>query len=334
MQLSGYDHSPGRHCGSVSLRNLAEFYGWGFDEPTCFGLASGLGFTYFELPISPHRGFFGRPFTLERAFMRRLGVDYTEREGEKWETAWDAVRTHLKGGRPVMLFLDIYDLDYFGTDTHFAPHAVLAVGYEEGEDGGHVVLSDSEFPTLQTVALDSLRSAWRCDPVVAMRNRYLVVTEPEPTGFEFEDAVRGATRSMARYMLDPDTRSEELGPGRHGLPAIRALAAELPTWSSLPDPSWTARFAYQNIERRGTGGGAFRGLQRDFFERVDHPFGDDVTERMAAIADDWTEVGIILKAASEAEDDELQNGLEEAATEIEAIADREEALYEELCSII
>lgn len=83
MQLSGYDHSPGRHCGSVSLRNLSEFYGWGFDEPTCFGLASGLGFTFFELSISPHRGFFGRPLTLERSFVRRLGVGHTEREGEE-----------------------------------------------------------------------------------------------------------------------------------------------------------------------------------------------------------------------------------------------------------
>lgn len=233
----------------------------------------------------------------------------------------------------MLLFLDIYDLDYFGTDTHFAPHTVLAVGYEEGEDGGHVLLSDSEFPTLQSLSLDSLRSAWRCDPVLPMRNRYLVVTDPEPADFEFEAAVREATRSTARYMLDPDARSDEVGPGRHGLPAIRALAAELPTWSSLPDPSWTTRFAYQNVERRGTGGGAFRGLQRDFFERVDHPFGDDVTERMAAIADDWTGVGTILKAASEADDDGLRDGLKEAATEIEAIADREEALYEELRSI-
>lgn len=330
MQLSGYEHSPGRHCGSVSLRNLSDFYGWGFDEPTCFGLASGLGFTFFELPMDPHHAFFGRPLTLERAFMQRLGVGYTEHEGESWETAWNAVTSHLESERPVLLFLDIYDLDYFGTDTHFAPHAVLAVGYEEDE--GYVLLSDSEFSTLQSLPLDSLHKAWRCDPIVPMRNRYLVVTDPEPADFEFEDAIRDATRSMASSMLDPDASSGELGPGRHGLPAIRTLAAELPAWPSLPDPSWTTRFAYQNIERRGTGGGAFRGLQRDFFERVDHPFGTDVTERMAAIADDWTAVGTILKTASEADEAGLQDGLEEAATEITAIADREESLYEELHS--
>ncbi|UPM42272.1 BtrH N-terminal domain-containing protein [Halocatena salina] len=329
MQLSGYDHSPGRHCGSVSLRNLSEFYGWGFDEPTCFGLASGLGFTFFELSMDPHRAFFGRPFTLERAFMQRLGVDYTEREGEKWETAWSAVQSHLEAGRPVLLFLDIYDLDYFGTDTHFAPHAVLAVGY----DDTHVLLSDSEFPTLQSLPLASLRSAWRCDPVVPMSNRYLVVTDADPVDFDFENAVREATHWTACSMIDPERRSNELGRGRHGLPAIRALAAELPTWLSLPDPSWTTRFAYQNVERRGTGGGAFRGLQRDFFERVDHPFGSDVTERMAAIADDWTEVGTILKEASEADDDGLRDGLEEAATELETIADREKALYETIRSM-
>lgn len=329
MQLSGYEHSPGRHCGSVSLRNLSNFYDWGFDEPTCFGLASGLGFTFFELSMDPHRAFFGRSIALERSFVQRLGVGYTEREGEEWEPAWNAVTRHLDSGRPVLLFLDIHDLDYFRTDTHFAPHAVLAVGY----DDTHVLLSDSEFPTLQSLPLDSLQQAWRCDPMLPMRNRYLVVTDPEPADFEFEAAVRAATRSMARSMLDPETGPDEPGPGRHGLPAVRALAAELPAWTGLSDPSWTARFAYQNVERRGTGGGAFRGLQRDFFERVDHPFGNDVTERTAAIADDWTAVGTILKEASETDDDGLRNRLEEAATEIEAIADREKALYEDICSI-
>lgn len=329
MHVPGYEHSPGRHCGSVSLRNLANFYGWGFDEPTCFGLAGGLGFTYFDLPISPHRGFFGRPLHLERSFMETLDIGYIEHEGEEWKTAWNAVTNHLEDGRPVMLFLDIYDLDYFGTDTHFAPHAVLAVGYEEER----VILSDSEFPELQSLALDSLRDAWNCEPVFPMQNRYLIVTDSAveaDSSPAFETAVRDATLSVATYMRDPPTNG--LGPGQHGLPGMRALAADLPTWLSLPDPSWTTRFAYQNVERRGTGGGAFRGLQRDFFQSVDHPFGADVTERMASIAADWTDAGQILKTASEADEEGLQSGLERTASAIDALANREQALYEDICS--
>jgi hypothetical protein len=103
------------------------------------------------------------------------------------------------------------------------------------------------------------------------------------------------------------------------------------SWMELPDPAWTARFAYQNVERRGTGGGAFRGLQRDFFRTVDHPFGDDVTEETAAIADDWSAVGETLKAASEADDDrELREGLDEAAAAIRRLADREARLYQSI----
>jgi hypothetical protein len=67
MPIAGFDHAPGAHCGSTSLRNLADYHGWGFDEPTCFGLASGLGLRDRELDESPHRMFVGRPLWLERA---------------------------------------------------------------------------------------------------------------------------------------------------------------------------------------------------------------------------------------------------------------------------
>jgi hypothetical protein len=72
MRLAGFEHTPGAHCGSTSLRNLSNHYGWGFDETTCFGLASGLGFHYRELGGSPHRMFVGRPLWLERAFFENL----------------------------------------------------------------------------------------------------------------------------------------------------------------------------------------------------------------------------------------------------------------------
>ena len=82
MLIAGFEHAPGAHCGSTSLRNLSDYHGWGFDEPTCFGLASGLGFHYRELAESPHRMFVGRPLWLERAFFENLGIETTDREGE------------------------------------------------------------------------------------------------------------------------------------------------------------------------------------------------------------------------------------------------------------
>ncbi|WP_254545578.1 BtrH N-terminal domain-containing protein [Halomarina pelagica] len=364
MHIPDYEHAPGRHCGSTSLRNLATYYGWGFDEPTCFGLASGLGFTYFELPNPPHRAFFGRPPYLERAFFENLGIGYEERSGEDWATAWGEIRARVDAGDPALVFADIYHLDYFGTDTHFSPHALLVVGYgreyerereeegaedegdgSEGDGGGHgseegdggshgsgteyVVLSDSEFPEPQRVPVESLRAAMTVPPDLSYptRNRYLVVTDPE-IRVPVEEAVATATEATARYMLDPRDAVHDVGAfGVHGLDGVRALAADLPGWTALPDPAWTTRFAYQNVERRGTGGGAFRGLQRDFLRTVGHPYGEHVTEETAAIADAWTDAALTLREASEADEAELSRGLAAAGEAIEALADREEALY-------
>ena len=327
MQLSGYEHATGRHCGSTSLANLARYYDWGLDEEACFGLASGLGFTFLELDDSPHRAFIGRPLSLERAFFHTLEIPHVEREGVDWDEAWADIRARLDDGHPVMLFVDIYDLDYFDTDTHFAPHSLLAVGYD---DEG-VYLSDSEFGDLQHLPVERLRAAMNSRAFVPLHNRYLAVTDPE-LGADLDAAIEDATVEMARSMLRPGGGRFDPGPvGVHGLAGIQRLVSDMASWPQLPNPAWTVRFAYQNVERRGTGGGAFRGLQRDFFRTVDHPFGDEVTEETAAVADDWSSVGATLKEASEADDERaLREGIDEAAADVRQLADREARLYQSI----
>ena len=126
----------------------------------------------------------------------------------------------------------------------------------------------------------------------------------------------------------------QLGPGEHGLAGIRALADDLPTWTYLPDPGWTVRFAYQNVERRGTGGGCFRRMYADFLDTASEALPAvpaEAGERMHGIADDWTAAGETLKAASECEDTgEMQPLLDDAAAAIHDLADREERLFAEL----
>ncbi len=365
-RVAGFDHRAGAHCGSTSLRDLAEFYGWGYDEPTCFGLAGGLGFSYFERPDSPHRMFFGRTPWLETAFFDRLGIDVEHREGDDWPDAWDRIRAHLDADRPVMVFTDLYYLDYYDTGTHFAPHSLLAVGYEadgspgavdadgtgaaDGANdsdgaGGTVLLADSEFADLQRLPAGRLREAMTSTHVVPLANRFLAVTDPDPAR-EFAPAARAAVARTADYMLEPeraggngdvdgvagDGGARSWGPGTHGVPGIYAMARDLPSWTDLPDPAWTARFAYQNIERRGTGGGAFRRLFAEFLATAGDAVGDlpaDASDRMAGIADDWTALADLLRRASE-DDDRRPALLERAGEDLDTIADREASLYRDL----
>ncbi|WP_433631765.1 BtrH N-terminal domain-containing protein [Halomicrococcus sp. NG-SE-24] len=318
--LTGYEHSPGAHCGSSSLRNLAAHYGWGFDEPFCFGLGAGLGFGYYEGgPAS--RTIMGRNGRLETFFFDNLGVDYVERSGQEWSAAWDDVRARLEAGTPVMLFVDLYYLDYFDTSTHFGPHVVLCIGGDEDE----VVLSDGEFDERQTVGTDDLRRAWNSEYGFApLENHWLAVTDPAVPE-DTAAAVRAAVERTATVMLD----SGDAAWDTQGVAGIRQFAEELPDWHRFEDTGWCARFAYQNVERRGTGGGAFRRLYADFLDQasstVELPEGS--SDRLHAIADDWTDLAGTLKDASEADPDEQRGKLERAGEQAAALADEESAFF-------
>ena len=97
------------------------------------------------------------------------------------------------------------------------------------------------------------------------------------------------------------------------------------------DWSWSARFAYKSIEKRGTGGGGFRGLYASFLAQVAPALpwigAHDAAARMRHIADDWTNLAQECKAAFVQED---RDRLLAAGQMLDRIADSECALLGEL----
>lgn len=322
------DHHSGNHCGSTSLRDISTYYGWGFDEPACFGLGSGLGFSYLREAGAAERMFFGRSRWLEWAFFEQLDIDHRIHEGQPFEAAWADITDRVDAGNPVMIFTDLYYLDYYDSSTHFAPHSLLVVGYDDAS----VHLADSEFDAVQTLPLDRLEAALTSDHVVPLQCRYLTVAD-RSVGTDTATAVAAAIRETASYMLDPASVDRPTADfGAQGVSAIREFAADLPSWIDLEDPQWAARFAYQNVERRGTGGGAFRAMYADFLEYAAESISlpADAPSRMAEIAADWTAFGDVLYAASEADDADLPSLFETAGDRVGALADREADLYADL----
>ena len=81
-----------------------------------------------------------------------------------------------------------------------------------------------------------------------------------------------------------------------GVPALERLAAEAGSWpEAVEDWQWCARFAYQVIERRGTGGGCFRLMYSRFLAEA----GRDEAPLAAEAASRWTELAEAFRAASE-----------------------------------
>lgn len=314
--VPGYTHVPGRHCGSTALRNLLRFHGVEVSEEMAFGLGAGPCFYYLTVEgMSPSRFFNGRTARLEENFAELTGTALELRtfvEGDG--TAWPAARAEVDAGNPVLLLTDIYDLDHYGSSARFPGHAVILAGYDERV----AYLSDTGFEELQETALENLeRARHSVHPAYPLAGHMFTVAG-EVSAERLREAVPAAIAMAVRGMLDPEF------PGFSGLDAVRRLAEEIGSWPErAPDWQWCARFGYQVIERRGTGGGAFRLMYSRFLDEVGRP---EEAELAASAAAAWTELAGALEQASES--DEAEVGLwREVDAAANAVASAEERLW-------
>ena len=291
--VPGYVHTPGSHCGSTALRNLLGFHGIELSEEMAFGLGAGASFYYLNLEdASPTRWFNGRTARLEESFRDLTGAALEMRTfaaGDGDTEAWEAARAEIDGGNPALLLTDIYYLDHYGNSAHFPGHAVVLAGYDEEV----AQLSDTGFEELQTTRLENLaRARHSGHPAYPLEGHMFTVSaavDPEA----LRAAIPAAIAKAAQEMLEP-TFGEFAG-----LPAVERLAAEAGSWpEAAEDWQWCARFAYQVIERRGTGGGAFRLMYSRFLEEARR----DESSLAAAAAARWTELAEAFKAASESDE--------------------------------
>ena len=113
-----------------------------------------------------------------------------------------------------------------------------------------------------------------------------------------------------------------------GLPALRRFAAEVGAWpEAAEDWQWCARFLYQVIERRGTGGGNFRSMYARFLEEA----GYEESAIAAEAAEDWSRLALAARTASEPDQPDPEHWRALAA-EAERVLDAEERLWAALAS--
>jgi hypothetical protein len=293
VMVPRYRHVPGNHCGSTALRNLLGFHGVEISEEMAFGLGAGACFYYVVLDEhSPSRFTNGRAARLEENFLELTGAPLRLRTDPDPDASWEMAKGSVDEGRPVLLLTDLYYLDHYGRSAHFPGHAVVLAGYDEEL----AWLSDTSFEDLQTTSLEGLREARHAtQPIFPLEGHAIDV--PAGTEIDRDELVSHAPEAIERaagQMLDPPLGDYE------GLPALRRFAAEVGDWpAAAEDWQWCARFLYQVIERRGTGGGNFRKMYARFLEEA----GYEEESRLAGEASDrWSELAIVARTASEPEE--------------------------------
>jgi len=287
--VPGYRHVPGNHCGSTALRNLLGFHGVEVSEEMVFGLGAGACFYYVVLDgHSPTRFTNGRAARLEENFLELTEVPLRLRTEGDPESSWEMARADVDAGRPILLLTDLYYLDHYGRSAHFPGHAVVLAGYDEELTW----LSDTAFEDLQTSSIESLKEARHSQqPIFPLAGH--AIDLPEGVELSRNELLAHAPKAIeraAKQMLEPPLGDFE------GLPALRRFAAEIGGWpEAAEDWQWCARFLYQVIERRGTGGGNFRKMYSRFLEEA----GCEESALARRACDDWSRLALAARTASE-----------------------------------
>jgi hypothetical protein len=286
--VPGYRHVPGNHCGSTALRNLLAHHGVEMTEDMAFGLGAGACFYFVPMDgQSPSRFTNGRTSRLEEQFVELTGAPLALETFDGPKESWAAARAAVDAGRPPLLLSDLYYLDHYGKSAHFPGHAVVLAGYDDSV----AYLSDTAFDDLQTTRLENLAEARHAQHPVFPLAGHMFTAGDGLDAFDAREAVPAAVELCAGRMLEPPLGEYE------GLPGLRAFAAEVGDWpSKLEDWQWCARFNYQVIERRGTGGGNFRAMYARFLEEAGYPEAELAAEASAK----WTALAMALQEASEA----------------------------------
>jgi hypothetical protein len=294
-RIDDFVHEPGTHCGSTAMADMLRHVGLELSEPMVFGLGSGAGFYYLKGDsVSPSRQIVGRHPRLETHAAEALGLEMEAHRTRDAEEGWRGVREAIDAGRPALVQCDLAELPYWETDTPFNGHRIVVVGYDETT--GEVEVADTHFEGFQRIDRGALRRARASEAPPSFGNQFawweIVGGEPR----ELEDAIEEALERNAEAMTDDES-------GIGGLAALKEFKEEVRDWEALEDGDWCYRFAYQCIEQRGTGGGMFRYMYRNFLgEASEHlPMIDDLQLgiSMNRNADAWSTLARYLEAAAD-----------------------------------
>lgn len=301
--LTSYRHIRGVHCASAALRNVCHHYtGLRWSEALCFGLGSGMNFTYVREPGAPFFLVMGRGSYMESHFCDALGVHLEVVHSEDAELAWDHLRGLLDGGELAMIDADMFHLPYMVQSldlmggVHFGGHKALVTGYRP--DSGEVELSDYAWAEPRVVTVEQLKSARDSrDCPARPRNgcfRFHFPQELPPLG----ESILVALRTLVNQMRHPFKPF-------NGLPAIERFCRQLPRWHRtlrgdelILNTSLTAFM----MEKAGTGGGSFRNLYGRFLHEAAEVLQAPELERTAEIyrrlAGAWRDVAALLEESA------------------------------------
>lgn len=319
--LGGFVHERGVHSDTTSLRTVFASAGHRLPEPFFFGIGEGLGFYYRNGRNLAYPILGGRIGGLEldrracQATGARLGIGTSTSPRRAYET----MASLLEAGKPVVVHVDTYYLEFLRKNAHNGAHSVVVAGVDE--DGGIALVADRSSDRLIEVPLARLAEARASvHKPFPPHNRWLEIDVPEAVSAD-PRTIMGAIGRNATEMLNSATCNVGIG-------GIYYFATCLQGWNDLYNKKKleaVCREAYEAIDGDGTGGGFFRHMYAGF---LDYAAGATGIAALEEVADGYRQAGAMWARAGKML---LEAGcgctsLSEASEAVRAIAAKEHEL--------
>jgi hypothetical protein len=304
LVINDFEHIEGKNCQLSSVRKMLYYYGINLTEEMIMGLASGIGFIYWDMKQMPCPfvgGLNGKDINLFEAPLRNLGGSAElVKQTTSRKISFNQAKEILKEGRPFIPFVDMAFLPYFFREDapypnesagHFGGHTLVVYGIDEKAD---VVYISDRFLKPNTLTINQFMDAHSSAfPPFASKNKKVIIHPPRKN-IDLIKCIKKAIKENAEMMMNPPISNL----GLQGILKFKKMVGT--TWLnfSADKMMFSLYMTYIYNATGGTGGALGRNMYCQFLREAQKYIEDSnlikATELYEQAANAWNAVASSL----------------------------------------
>ena len=277
--IKDFNPEGGWHCITTAYKQIFHHYRYDISEEMLFGLASGLGFVYFEIKKVPFPLIGGRTKIgeFEETLGKNLGVEVNIQKTTSSKKAYDELLKMICKDIPVVIYVDMAYLKYLGLpeEAHFGGHTIVVFGIDEDRQLAYISDRDAKDFKITNSKDAEPPSDYHLLTLKELENARGSKYKPYPpenkwVTFDFsnmkkisEELIYDAIKKNMHQILNPPIKNV-------GIKGVKLFAEKVLDWERFDDDKlkWSALNSYIMINKiGGNGGGIFRRMYGNFLKQ-------------------------------------------------------------------
>ncbi|NHI93325.1 MAG: DUF4872 domain-containing protein [Candidatus Lokiarchaeota archaeon] len=303
LEIKNFKHLPGKNCQLSSLRKVLINHDLKLSENMLLGLASGIGFLYWNIKMMPFAfvgGLNGKDISVFENVMKRIGGSVKVLKTGSLKTSYEQLKAHLRKGKPLIPFVDMAYLPYFFPDNapypneeagHFGGHTIVVYAIDEKKNVVHV---SDRFNRPNALTIHQFMDAHSSNfPPFAAKNRKLQFTFPEKIP-DLAPLIFEAIKENYEVMMNPPIKNF----GLKGMLKFKAMVMNWPKDYKPENLLFGLISTWIYNQTGGSGGAMFRNIYSDFLSEASEIIKNGKIKKVEDIyreaAAAWDEVALCI----------------------------------------